>query len=166
MHAIISPEFFHWLKQDPSISLEPIAANTVMLPDLSESKLKVSPPVDPGGVSSTSVPAGEIVPTSQAPGWSWKDVQVAVSASQVVEEMHAVRDQPLVYLGHPVMVVPSLPGSAGPAAAGGIQQQGHAHALHEGSFLKLPPEEAIQRINHHIQQCHCKAVWVSEGCGS
>ncbi|KAJ9514472.1 hypothetical protein QJQ45_016205 [Haematococcus lacustris] len=42
--------------------------------------------------------------------WGAGDVQVSVSTREVARQMHQVAQQPLVYLGHPILLAPPRPG--------------------------------------------------------
>jgi hypothetical protein len=179
MHAIIAAEFFHWAKTSPaaaalrtgpgaSLSIQPTPDNTLFSVDPSSPELQLQPPQ-----SSTAVPPGHVAQPSDAPGWSLFDVQAAVPAAEVVSELQRLADQPLVYVGHPVMVVPSTPGAK---AVGTTEQERAADRALYGSPHQEPSyvwnssagsdvgggaDELLAHINAHLGQAHCKAVWVS-----
>ncbi|KAL6757713.1 hypothetical protein V8C86DRAFT_3094543 [Haematococcus lacustris] len=68
-------------------------------------------------------------------GWSLADVQVATSVGAVLREMHRFHKEPLVYLGHPVVAVPS--------------QRDTPAALRANDMLKV----AEKRIHSHHEPC-------------
>ena len=104
--AIPTPDLYHWLKHSEAGKLataKPSDSNTVFRLDPGEKDLLLQPPLDtnspPSGMGGTVDPLND-------QGWSWYDCQAAVSAKDAMREMHHYRHQPLVYIGHPVMVVP------------------------------------------------------------
>ncbi len=177
----MSAEFFHWLKHTDEgrhAKFEPSQANTVLLPDPREPRLALEPPVGAGpGSGSAHVPAGHVVPTVPSPGWSWHDVQVAVPSVQVARAMARVAHEPLVYLGHPVMVVPTE--TSGEQGAGGLslvgpsaealerletQHRQHQHWGHDGMYRHQlrTPDQLLNLTNSVVlQHVHCKGLWVA-----
>ncbi len=160
-NAIISAEFFHWLKHSESgrqAQLAPSPGNTIFTPAPAHAA-RLRPKAGP---TSRDVPRGEVVPAQEAKGWSFADLQVALPVAQVAKALQDAADVPLLYLGHPVMVV-----GAGAADAGGDAQlaaAGHDTAPQQGDGggrAHLPPAAQLLRINGRITRSRCKAVWVS-----
>lgn len=175
-NAIIGPEFYHWLKfssHGRHARVRQRRSNTVYRLHAQQStRLKLNPPPPPGG-NSNAVQPGAVVPPSNTSGWSWYDVQAALPASQVVEAMKAVQDVALVYVDHPVMVVPDAGKTLNQAsgerkseaivAVGTIQPEFTNVGRHE--FLQRikaqAPDQALQAVNERFVRSTCKALWVS-----
>jgi hypothetical protein len=100
------PEFFHWIKNDAydgninqSWHAHPQESNTVFVPDPNEADLQLKPSLIPWkGSGSALHPSDDL-------GWSWFDVQARLRSHDVAREMERVASEPLVFVGHPIMVV-------------------------------------------------------------
>lgn len=74
-------------------------------------------------------------------------------------EMARVKDEPLVYLGHPVAVLPGAhhhPSGHAQAGSSGLGGgSAHEHASHHDS-----PDEALKTINLHLKSSSCRLLLV------
>lgn len=72
-------------------------------------------------------------------------------------EMARVKDEPLVYLGHPVAV---LPGEGGHHAAAGAA--GHEEGASRGKASHHDtPEGVLKTVSYHMRTSWCHLLWVS-----
>jgi hypothetical protein len=65
-------------------------------------------------------------------------------------------DQPLVYVGHPIMVVGGAQPDQSPSLPPLPDDKVVSEKLHQH-----PPNQAINHINHLLANSHCRATWVS-----
>ncbi|GFH28332.1 uncharacterized protein HaLaN_26807, partial [Haematococcus lacustris] len=132
--AIFMPELFHWLTTNASTGAQLAATdtNTAML--LAESAAEARPWYARSAQATRQPVRGLLKPQAEK-GWSLADVQVATSVGAVLREMHRFQKEPLVYLGHPVVAVPS--------------QRDTPAALRANDML----EEAEKRIRSHHEPC-------------
>ncbi|KAL6747905.1 hypothetical protein V8C86DRAFT_2894510 [Haematococcus lacustris] len=132
--AIFMPELFHWLTTNASTGAQLVATdtNTAML--LAESAAEARPWYTRSAQATRHTVRGLLKPQAEK-GWSLADVQVATSVGAVLREMHRFQKEPLVYLGHPVVAVPS--------------QRDTPAALRANDML----EEAEKRIRSHHEPC-------------
>jgi hypothetical protein len=117
LHAIIMPDFYHWLSHSEAgkkADRKPSPRSLAFKVADGESGLQLKPPVNLShatGIGGTVEPSEEI-------GWSWFDRQAAVPVKDVMREMHRFVDEPLVWLSHPIMTVQGSVGDEQPAGAG------------------------------------------------
>lgn len=111
--GIIAPDLHHWLKTSEAgkraIAM-PSDSNRVLRVDPDEPRLHLHPSLDSPQPAKRGK-GGTIDPLPDL-GWSWYDVLAAVSVTDAMQEMRRVRDEPLVFVSHPVRIIPSTNGKS------------------------------------------------------
>ena len=152
--GIIDPDFHHWLKSSDAgkkATIKPTSLNTVFRVHPDEPGLLLDPPL--GSNRAPKGPGGTIDP-SPLQGWSWYDRQAAVPASEAIRELESVRDQPLIFLSHPVRIVPTSTGHKG-AEEIKIESE-------EGKVIKVDPNTLLSKAKLSIYGMRrCRAINLS-----
>lgn len=157
-HAITTPDFHHWLRNsEPGkrASSKPSDSNSAFRVDPSQQDLMLKPPVE---VDKAPIGLGGTVEPLPDNGWSWYDRQSAVSARDAIREMFRLRAEPVVFLSHPVMLVPGEGGEEiGVDIDTGVTRKVQdpnslLHTINEMITLGLPNCRAIRPTFHHKEQ--------------
>ena len=103
MRAIVYPDLHHWLKHSEA------GRRSAPSPSNKSLAFKVSPGQEglhlrPGVSHNETRGLGGTIQPSESDGWSWFDVIASVTMKDALKEMYRLRDQPLVWLGHPMML--------------------------------------------------------------
>ncbi|KAJ9513992.1 hypothetical protein QJQ45_021064, partial [Haematococcus lacustris] len=109
--GLLPPEYAHWLQCEApaGTQVHSSSSNTVLQVSPNDRRLHLQPSSWPGGERFRLAP-GSVLQANTSRGWSWRDVQVSVSTREVARQLHQVAQQPLVYLGHPILLAPPRPG--------------------------------------------------------
>ncbi|KAL6750633.1 hypothetical protein V8C86DRAFT_2802136 [Haematococcus lacustris] len=109
--GLLPPEYAHWLQCEApaGTQVHSSSSNTVLQVSPNDRRLHLQPSSWPGGERFRLAP-GSVLQANTSRGWSWRDVQVSVSTREVARQMHQVAQQPLVYLGHPILLATPRPG--------------------------------------------------------
>ncbi|KAJ9513699.1 hypothetical protein QJQ45_015444 [Haematococcus lacustris] len=109
--GLLPPEYAHWLQCEApaGTQVHSSCSNTVLQVSPNDRRLHLQPSSWPGGERFRLAP-GSVLQANTSRGWSWRDVQVSVSTREVARQLHQVAQQPLVYLGHPILLAPPRPG--------------------------------------------------------
>ena len=105
INAIIYPDLYHWLSNTEAGTKgerQPLSKSSAFRVAAGESGLLIDPPA---GVINASGIGGTVDPIPSI-GWSWYDRQAVVPVIDALREMHRLIDEPIVWLSHPIMIVP------------------------------------------------------------
>lgn len=128
MHAIIAPEYYHWLvttyKGHRTSEVKPTPSNTAFVASSSaDFKLKSD---------------------TLSHGWSLVDVQAAIPVTEAIMEMRRFADEPILFIGHPIMLRKS------DDAKGEGEGFIHTNATH------VDPDALLGRLNHKFKASRCR----------